>query len=66
MQTGERITKRGNFVTKWGKQYYKVRQLHDITKWGERYYKVEGNLLQTGAIVVTKWASIIKNSSFIT
>ena len=42
-------------ITKWGRRYYKLRQLLQIratviTNWGKRYYKL-GQLLQIGAII---------------
>ena len=54
IQPGERITTWANFVTKWGKNNCKVRQLH-ITKKGEKILKSGAvNPLQNEIIIVTK------------
>ena len=52
-----------NFITKWGKHYYKVRQL--IYKFGKSYCGA-GNLSQCRVTVLTKWGRYDKVGNFIT
>ena len=54
IQTGERITTCANFVTKWGKNNYKVGQLCIITK-GQKILKCRAvNPLQNEVIIITQ------------
>ena len=54
IQTGERITTCANFVTKWGKNNYKVGQLRIITK-GQKILKSRAvNPLQNEVIIITQ------------
>ena len=53
IQTGEKITTCANFITKWGKNNCKARQLRIITK-GQKMLKSRAvNPLQNEVIIIT-------------
>ena len=54
IQTGERIATCANFVTKWGKNNYKVGQLRIITKRQKMLKSRAVNPLQDEVIIITQ------------
>ena len=72
LQTSQRITECGNFITKLGKHNYEVAQLRIIIK-GKRYYKVEqlihynvGQLLLHRGSCITKRSALLQIGTGIT
>lgn len=60
LQTDADISKCGNFITKWNKNYYKVGQLHIIDKSCYKvqqviYYKVGKSLLQSLGVITKSY-----------
>ena len=60
LQTDADISKCGNFITKWNKNYYKVGQLHVIDKSCYKvqqviYYKVGQSLLQSLGVITKSY-----------
>ena len=66
LQTGERITKCGNIITKWGKHNYKVAPLRIITKGQDIFYRAAVIPLQSGAIIIPQRGMYYKRVRFIT
>ena len=66
IQSGARIITCANFVTKWGKNNYKVGKLRIITK-GQKILKSRAvNPLQNGVIIITQRGIYYKKSRFTT
>ena len=63
MQTGEKITTCANFVTKWGKNDYKVAQLRIITKRQNILKSRAVNPIPNEVIIITQRGMYYRNGA---